>query len=377
MVWNRRTPISCVFLLVEAVLVSGEQPNDNTRFLLPGEVAWTVALPVSAAAPGALDEAHLYVPLEDGRVLALDRETGATRWTRVTDTPATPLSVGGTLFVPTAAGLEALDAATGRPRWTARVPGGPVAPLVALDGAVAGMSALGVVAAVGGARGEILWRRDLGPSSIHVLAAADGRLYATLDDGRLVALAADDGRVLWERRLPGVLGAPGAAAGYVLVGSSDNALFAFDGRGSLVWRWRTGGDVIGAAIGPDRAYFTALDNRLRAVDRGSGNQRWQIPLPTRPARPPELVGGVVVVTGVATDVRAFDAVTGALVGAYVAPADLRGPALVDPRPKPYEVALAVVTRDGRAIGLRPSGLQLPEPTLTPLEALPGRTVPFP
>lgn len=373
MVWTRRTPISCVFLLVAAVPVSGEQPNDNTRFLLPAEVAWTVALPVPAAAPGALDEAHVYVPLEDGRVLALDRETGATRWTRATDAAATPLALAGTLFVPTAAGLEALDTDTGRLQWAARVAGGPVAPLVALDGVVAGMSPSGVVAAVDGTRGDVLWRREFGPSSTHVLAAADGRLYLTLDDGRLVALAAGDGRVLWEQHLPGVPGAPGAASGRVLVGSTDNALFAFDGRGgSLAWRWRTGGDVVGVAIGPDRAYFAALDNRLRAVDRSSGNQRWQILLTTRPAQPPQLMGGVLVVTGVAPEVRAFDAATGALIGTYAAPAELRGPVLVDPLPRPYEVALAVITRDGRAIGLRPTRLQLTEPTLTSLDTLPGR-----
>ena len=41
--------------------------------------------------------------------------------------------------------------------------------------------------------------------------------------------------------------------------------------------------------------------------------------------------------------------------------------------KPYQVAMVVVTRDGRAIGLKPAAMLLPEPTVLPFATdLPGR-----
>jgi hypothetical protein len=41
--------------------------------------------------------------------------------------------------------------------------------------------------------------------------------------------------------------------------------------------------------------------------------------------------------------------------------------------KPYQVAMVVITRDGRVIGLKPSAMLLPEPTMAPLTTeLPGR-----
>jgi outer membrane protein assembly factor BamB len=376
---TRRTPISWVFLIVAVVTVSGDRPKDNSRFLLPAEVAWTTSLPAVSSAPGALDEAHVYVPLQGGRILALDRETGSTRWTHTTTGPSTPLAVGGKLFVPTEMGLESLDVETGQVCWKVDIAGGPFFPLVALnDDVVAGMSASGVVAAFDTSGGVPLWQRDLGPSSTHLLAAAANSVFLTVDDGRLIALAAADGQMLWEQHVPGVPSRPVAAFGHVFVGSTDNSFFAFDDdSGSLAWRWRTGGDVVGAVVSPQHVYLAALDNRLRALDRESGNQRWQLLLPTRPAYPPQVVGNVVVVTGVAPEVRAFDTVTGMPIGSYVAPSELRGPVLVDPQPLPYEVALAVITRDGQAIGLRPTRLGLLEPPIVPLETLPGRISPFP
>ena len=65
--------------------------------------------------------------------------------------------------------------------------------------------------------------------------------------------------------------------------------------------------------------------------------------------------------------------TGALAGMYMPPSDLQGEPLIDPVLKPYQVAMVVITRDGRVIGLKPSAMLLPEPIATPFTAdLPGR-----
>ena len=102
---TRRSLISCVLLLVATASVSGGQPNDNASFLLPAEVAWTATLPAPAGGPGVLDETHVYIPLLNGTVLALDRETGSASWTRAVNETRSLLVVDGMLVVSTDAGL--------------------------------------------------------------------------------------------------------------------------------------------------------------------------------------------------------------------------------------------------------------------------------
>jgi hypothetical protein len=144
-----------------------------------------------------------------------------------------------------------------------------------------------------------------------------------------------------------------------------------------------GGDVIGAAVDGDVAFFGGLDNLLRAVNRGNGNQRWKQPTPTRPIAPPQTFGGIVTVFGVSPAIAAFNAKTGAPLGTYVIPTVAgattepvpKGPPIIDPDLRPFRVAFVVVASDGRAIGLRPTGMMFRDPPTVPLAELPGKQLP--
>ena len=146
--------------------------------------------------------------------------------------------------------------------------------------------------------------------------------------------------------------------------------------GDIAWQWRTGGDVIWAVADNDGVYFTALDNIIRRVNRTNGNQQWKKPITTRPVSPPRLANGTVVVAGLAPALSEFDARTGAPTSTYTAPGnppgDLQGAPLVDPVLRPFRVAVVVLLRDGRAVGLRPVSMMFREQPLEPLSALPGR-----
>jgi outer membrane protein assembly factor BamB len=180
----------------------------------------------------------------------------------------------------------------------------------------------------------------------------------------------------WERELSGVLGRPTLAGDRLFVGSTDNHLYALDAAsGRLAWpRWRAGGDVVGAAADDRLVFVASLDNLLRALRRGSGNQVWKRDLATRTIAPPSTFGGIVLVTGNSPTLSTFNALTGDPIGSFSVAADLQGVPLVDANPKPFRVAMIVVTRDARAIGLRPTGMMFREPPLTPLPALPGRSL---
>lgn len=347
--------------------------------LLPVEQAWIVTLDAVPSAGGTMDAERVYIPIQPEQLQALNRATGAKVWRRDIETAWAPLLLNDSLFVAASDEIHALDAETGAQKWRIPFERPMIAPLASAGDFLIGMFDKGAVIAFAAADGRMVWSRELGASS-HYAAVSDGtRVFFALDDSRVVALNLQDGSPAWEQKLEGTLNQPSVARDRVFVGSNNNYLFALDDeRGRLAWKWRTGGDVIGvSADTKGGAYYASLDNVLRGVNRSNGNQRWIKEIPTRPILPPQTLGNgmdyeeIVLVTGV-SEIDAFAAKTGAAVGMYVPPSDIQGAPIIDPMLKPYMVAMVVITRDGRALGLRPGAMMLPEPLNSPFTELPGR-----
>jgi outer membrane protein assembly factor BamB len=343
--------------------------------VLPAEPAWTVLLEPPASAGLAMDPERVYVPVQGSGVRALARSSGEVVWSEAAGTRWAPLADEGRLFVVLPDGIRAMQARTGEGLWEYALDH-PASGAPRVHGAVLVVPTdSGEIVALDVATGRVAWRRSLGARSQHPVAFLDDIGIVATED-RVVALDARTGDVRWERSLPGALSPPATARDRVFVGSTNNFFYALDAdNGKEVWRWRTGGDVVGAAAAEDRVYFASLDNILRAVNRDNGNQQWKVAMPTRPAGPPVAVGDVVVVVGVAPRLDAFVGKTGAVLGSYVASTDLQGVPAIDPDLKPFHVAIAAVTLDGRVVGLRPTRMMLPDPPLAPLLQLPGRELP--
>ena len=339
-----------------------------------------------------MDAERVYIPIQPEKLVALDRITGAKVWTRDIESMWPPVVIADVLYVIASDEIHALDAATGAQRWRVSFDAKVAAPLTAAaairkpaadspnDDLLIATFDKGLVAAYATADGRMLWMRELGAGSRFAPAIDGSRAVFAVDDSRAVALRLADGRVDWEQKLDGMLNQPSFARDRIFIGSNTNFLFALDNAtGRIAWRWRTGGDVIGtAADTKGGAYYASLDNVVRAVNRGNGNQRWIKEIPTRPQLPPQVLGDgvkyeeIVVVTGVTSEIDAFAAKNGAASGMYMPPSDLQGSPLIDPELRPYQVGMVVITRDGRVIGLKPSAMLLPEPMNAPFAELPGR-----
>ena len=343
--------------------------------LLPADFAWTLTLPIVPSAPGAMDQARVYIPLRQDLLVALGRETGLVEWTRTIDI-TDPVVVGqAILFAVSRGRIRALDVVTGEDLWSVAVDETITAPLVWDSGWLIAITEPGDVLAFRASDGALMWRCALGAPSPHpAVPGGDKALYFTLADGRVVALELERGQTLWEQMLPGTLSEPAAARDRVFVGSTDNFLYALDAdTGSLSWKWRNGGDVIGAAADGDVVYLASLDNVIRAVNRGNGNQRWLQSTSTRPVLPPRAFRGIVVLPGLMPAVTALNGETGAVMGTY-ASGNLIGAPLVDPALEPFHVAMVTITREGVVEALRPTGMMFREAATVPLAALPGRTL---
>ena len=322
-----------------------------------------------------MDDERIYLPLQGGGVVALERETGDVAWTAPIESPWPPVTAPGMVVLATVDAIRACDATSGEERWVTPV-AGLSAPLATDLNRVVAATADGEALALRVDTGAVLWRRSLGSVSRHPAATASTRgLAFTLENGQVVMLNRDTGQTLWTRSLAGTLSAPAVARDRILVGSTSNFFHALDVEtGADTWTWRAGGDVIGAVAEGDVVYFASLDNVLRAVNRRSGNQQWKTVIPTRPAAPPIALDGIVVVSGVAPRVDAFLGRTGASQGDYTALADLEGIPLIDPVLKPYRVGMVAITRDGRVTALRPTKMMMLDPPLVPVAQLPGRRI---
>jgi len=340
--------------------------------LLPAEAAWAVVLPSPASAAGALDAERVYIPLQAGQLVALNRETGVTEWSLELASSWAPMIRDGVLYTTTTREVMALRAATGDPLWR-----------VSLDADLMGAPALqgdSVVVllkpdqlrSVRLSDGSEVWRRTIPAPSASAAMAVDTSGVVVASGNRVSRFASTDGQLEWERELGGVLSSPAVSGDRVFVGSTDNYLYSLDTHtGRIVWRYGTGGDVVGATADARFVYVAALDNLLRALRRGSGNQVWKRDLSTRTIAPPSTFGNVVVVSGNNPALAAFNATTGDPIDKFELAADVQGIPLVDAL-VPFRVAMIVITRDGRAIGLRSIRMMFREPPLAPLQALPGR-----
>lgn len=381
--------LAIVGSVVRPAAAEAAQSTRKTRVVPPAPLAaeegWSIDLPAQASAGAAMDADRVFVPTEDGHLVAIDRETGATVWTVELATTLAPLRSGPVLVTSAADAIAGLDPATGARRWTTPTEAGPARAVgLSPDGqtvVVVGRTRIQALRADTGAR---TWQRDIVTTADGMFVACDrDAAYVATGGGRIVSVSMQDGGGRWDRELPGTLSQPAVVAGRVFIGSSANAFHAIDAAtGKLEWTWRTGGDVVGAAFHESLVYVIGLDNVLKALNRGNGHQRWKQALTTRPVAPPVVVPGHVIVAGIDPALASFDALTGAVGGTFDgqtagnpgAPAEVMGSPLVDQVMRPYRVSLVLVWRDGRVTGLRPASMLFREPAPVPLTGLPGRVL---
>lgn len=354
------SPIRCVLialstfsllLLAAGAGVAQSPDRREPSTLLPLEPLWTAVLPASPAAAPLHQDGQVFLPLRDGKVVAVDALEGTTVWEVMQEVVGQPAIGGGRLYVSTGSSLRALETDTGEAVWEVAIDTPLSAPLVWNNGwLIAAVERQGLMA-LQAATGETIWRRALGGTAHVRPALAADRMYVSLDNGGLLALSLRSGELIWEQQLDGppteVL-----PLDDLFVGAADNHFYRLSRvDGAIKWRWRTGGDIIGrAAVDEQRVYFSSLDNVVWALDRVSGNQHWKQSLVARPTAGPEHADDLLVLAGLGLTLSFHDPEDGMLYGRVQAPTEVAFPPLVIPESAAGPVVV-YVTGDGRLLGL--------------------------
>ena len=318
------------------------------------------------------------LPLKDGTIAAHRLTDGHPLWKTELTTEQPLAADADRVYVAAAQAIHALSAADGITAWRLS----PVATLTAPPLAHAGWliaAAGGELLAIRAVDGALLWRKPVGPVASR--PALDGDLLVvSIADGRVIGLDLQSGDERWERAVGSAPGEPLVIGGRVYVGTAEktfSVLHASSGRRE--YQLRVGALPRGRAAADDRhVYFTAMDNVLRALDRGDGARKWKRPLTYRPAAGPVLLGAVVLVPGPVTSLPAFDSASGAPAGQVGFPGLLATLPVFVETPEGQPVVVGIT---GGLANIWTLSMLGPSPApalpLQPLTALPGEVVPLP
>jgi outer membrane protein assembly factor BamB len=190
-----------------------------------------------------------YFASTDGRVFAVNVDTGRVRWAYNTGgrINSSPSIFGKRLCVSTYAGsVFCLNRLNGHKYWSTYV------------------------------------KRDfLRYESFYASPSTDGpRLYVTSRSGTLVALSGRTGRVLWTHGLGSLAYAtPAIARGRIFVGSFDGRLSAYRGEtGRVLWTTTIGGRILASAVVIGKLVFAStLDGKTVAMRVEDGKIVWRRP----------------------------------------------------------------------------------------------------
>ncbi len=237
---------------------------------------------------------------------------------------ATPIVAEGRLFALSTGGkVSAFDAATGRKAWqhnflpaskksfdqsfdqenNPNFEGGFGGGLAFAEGRVFVSTGLGVLAALDGETGELLWQQQLrfplrsAPSLVVSKDKAKSRLLVVTPTYRTYAFDFE-GTLLWQQQATRdalaqmtLAPSPGIAGRYAIVGYGDGSLVAMDtDNGRVLWqafatarrRFDALADIADITTPPVIAaslvYASSFSGKTVALDLASGSLRWSTPL---------------------------------------------------------------------------------------------------
>ncbi|WP_459194167.1 outer membrane protein assembly factor BamB family protein [Halosimplex sp. J119] len=249
-----------------------------------GDVEWQVEPKAHGPWAPVLNDRTLYLIGErydetPAMLLAMDDETGQTRWKDAFRGPETDIESGPAVgeehvYVATKAGrVIAYAKSDGRRRWVANAMDAVRVPVTIGDGSVFVADESGTISAFATADGTLRWRRSVAEPSDGFAYGAGTLYYAA--EGGVYAMDASDGSERWVFTGSDPLApAVGAEAVYVATGLDDRGLYAVEkATGNPIWSYTFPrvyeGDLVqgGARFPPvalDGGLFVTADDGLYA-----------------------------------------------------------------------------------------------------------------
>lgn len=260
--------------------------------LKDGREVWRFQTGAEVSSSPALAKGRVFFLSRDGVLRALDAQKGREIWHLATgpDAPArkgdflgwdlwlsSPVVDGDTVYVGAGDGkVYAVDAESGKTRWSFQTQQRVRSSPAVKDGTLYVGSFDGFVYALDAGTGRERWKFGTGGAVQSSPAVVDGSVFVGSRSAAVFALNSQTGALNWKTRHPKgswVLGSPAVAQGKVIVGSSDEQfLHALDMKtGQEVWRVDTRYRMLGSpAIAGDVVLCGSEGSYILAIDLHTG-----------------------------------------------------------------------------------------------------------
>lgn len=210
-------------------------------------------------------------------LLAIDAESGRERWSiplRFAGS-CSPVVSGGFVYVSTQEGhVSAFATETGEEVWHYRNDNLLFGSPSVADGVVVIADEAGVVTAIDASTGREVWQELTGGEIFATPAIADGIAYIATTEPSLVAFDVQTGAELWQRGIGGE-SSPASEGGVVFLGGDDQSLRAIDAdTGEIQWSSPLGYAIRSSATVTDDAVFIGSGPTLNALSRRDGSTLW-------------------------------------------------------------------------------------------------------
>ncbi len=290
-----------------------------------GATRWTFQMGATYTTP-VPDNGIVYTASQDGYAYAINMTTGKQVWRFMRPAPVDgyPALANGIVYYTSDIGsVDALTASSGAHLWSFQMPNSKdhlySAPAVARGTVYFGAGGVdNGVYALDAATGKLRWHTPLSADAANGDATVvNGLVYVSADDGALYAFDATTGALKWKYKtsLP-LEGGATIANGVAYVGSEDHTLYALDATtGKLLWRYTTGGAISGygsPTVANGTVYIGVDDMRLYALDATTGKLLWTFTASDMVRSSPAVLNGVVFFASHDGSFYALDAAAGKL-----------------------------------------------------------------
>lgn len=287
-------------LLLQAAAAPGQLAQTLSR---PLGVVWRFETAETVNFTPAVGAGSVYLPLQDGEVVALSASDGELNWRAEVggNISAAPAADEAALYVasesPAAAergrkqtqgAVRSLGRQSGVTQWLRKLPAPIRGKLIVGETAVFGGAEDGRLYALKKSDGDVLWVRQHSSPFNSLPTLSGGTIYIGDEAGNLLAVEEKTGKTLWRYQTLKALRAPaGVLDEIVFAGSQDGYVYALDRRsGALRWRARTGGAVQSVVPAGKCLLVTSLDNFAYCLSPRKGYRVWKRQLPGRVAAQP-------------------------------------------------------------------------------------------
>jgi serine/threonine protein kinase/outer membrane protein assembly factor BamB len=277
-----------------------------------GPIGWS-ANPVLSR-----DQKLLFVGSSDGRLYAVDPESGAAAFCYDSDAPilTTPICLDDKLLVCDSGGkTQAIDSNSGAVLWSHNGDDLIVASPVISGNHVIVCDRSGHVTALDVRMGRKLWQFDAAESIVAAPKVHGDSLYFGTRGGQVYSISANSGKLNWKYVADGrILSSPSASVDTVYVGTQGGVFFALDAEaGRLIWEYPTMSPIVKSGVIVFTSVMFAAENKwLYSCEKYSGTLKWKAPLKGAPAADLETIGASIISTSKDGWLQGFDTTSGNL-----------------------------------------------------------------